>query len=48
MFGAFIKATNTSFQKGMTFDRSIYVTRSEIFGLVEVRRHQQLHTTLPF
>ena len=25
MFGAILKATNSSFQKGMTFSRSIYV-----------------------
>ena len=25
MFGVFLKATNSSFQKGMTFCRSIYV-----------------------
>ena len=27
MFGAILKATNSSFQKGMTFFRSIYVTK---------------------
>ena len=27
MFGAILKATNSSFQKGMTFCRSIYVTK---------------------
>ena len=27
MFGVIIKATNSSFQKGMTFCRSIYVGR---------------------
>ena len=27
MFGAILKATNSSFQKGMTFYRSIYVTK---------------------
>ena len=27
MFGATIKATNSSFQKGMTFCRSIYVKK---------------------
>ena len=26
MFGAILKATDSSFQKGMTFCRSIYVT----------------------
>ena len=27
MFGAILKATNSSFQKGMTFCRSIYVKK---------------------
>ena len=27
MFGAILKATNSSFQKGMTFCRSIYVMK---------------------
>ena len=27
MFGAILKATNISFQKGITFSRSIYVTK---------------------
>ena len=27
MFGAFLKATNSSFQKGITFCRSIYVKK---------------------
>ena len=27
MFGAFLKATNSSFKKGMTFCRSIYVKK---------------------
>ena len=27
MFGAILKATNSSLQKGMTFFRSIYVTK---------------------
>ena len=27
MFGAILKATNSSFQKGMTFCRSIYVNK---------------------
>ena len=27
MFGAILKPTNSSFQKGMTFYRSIYVTK---------------------
>ena len=27
MFGAFLKATNSSFQKGITFYRSIYVKK---------------------
>ena len=27
MFGAILKATNSSFQKGMTFYRSIYVKK---------------------
>ena len=27
MFGAILKATNSSFQKGMTFSRSIYVKK---------------------
>ena len=27
MFGAILKATNSSFWKGMTFCRSIYVTK---------------------
>ena len=27
MFGAILKATNSSFQKGMIFYRSIYVTK---------------------
>ena len=27
MFGAILKATNSSFQKGMTFSCSIYVTK---------------------
>ena len=27
MFGDILKATNSSFQKGMTFYRSIYVTK---------------------
>ena len=27
MFGAILKATNSSFQKGMTFCRSIYVQK---------------------
>ena len=27
MFGAFLKATNSSFQKGVTFCRSIYVKK---------------------
>ena len=27
MFGAFLKATNSSFQKGMIFFRSIYVKK---------------------
>ena len=28
MFGAILKATNSSFQKGMTFCRSIYVKKA--------------------
>ena len=27
MFGAILKATNSSLQKGMTFGRSIYLTK---------------------
>ena len=27
MFGAFLKATDSSSQKGMTFSRNIYVTK---------------------
>ena len=29
MFGAILKATNSSFQKGMTFCRSIYVKKDK-------------------
>ena len=36
MFGAILKATNSSFQKGLIFCRSIYVTSHEILGPNEV------------
>ena len=44
MFGAVLKATNSSFQKGMTFCRSIYVKKDmKLFAFIF---EQSLHATL--
>ena len=48
MFGAILKATNSSFQKGMTFCRSIYV--KEVMNLLAFIFEQPsyLHFSLIF
>ena len=39
MFGAILKATNSSFQKGMTFCRSIYVKKvMKLFAFIFEQR----------
>ena len=49
MFGAILKATNSSFQKGMTFYRSIYVKKviklgeGLNFSLLKDKKYGDLH-----
>ena len=49
MLGAFSKATNNSFQKGMTFCRSIYVKKvMKLLAFIFEQSLYQVEIKLPF